>query len=201
MTTVPDFDRLYAGDPDPWQVATSWYERRKIDIVLACLRRRRYRLAWDAGCGTGELAAALTTRCDHVVATDASPAATALAGARLADTGAHVQTSALPSRPALDAPDLIVLSEVLYYLDHDDRAATYDLIDAVAASDADLVLVHWMPRADDAHTSGVAAFNEASAALNARGWGRLITHTDAEFLVGLFSTDIPDDVGGREEEA
>lgn len=201
MTTA-DFDRLYTGDPDPWQVATSWYERRKIDVVLACLRRRRYGFAWDAGCGTGELAAALTDRTHTLLASDASAAASDLTRDRLTGTGGLVETSALPDRPAglvgPARPDLVVLSEVLYYLSPQDRAATYALVDEVAAPDADLVLVHWTPLADDATCSGLTAFNEATAALNARGWGRLVSHTDAEFLVGLFSRDVPDEVGGRE---
>ena len=52
---------------------------------------------------------------------------------------------------------------------------------------------------EGATCSGLAAFNEASSELNARGWGRLVTHTDAEFLIGLFSKDIPDEVGGRDD--
>ena len=100
MTTVPDFDRLYASDPDPWQVATSWYERRKIDIALACLRRPRYRFAWDAACGTGELAAMLAARCDAVLASDASDRACALTTARCAQVpGVRVEQGALPALP------------------------------------------------------------------------------------------------------
>ncbi|WP_052466077.1 methyltransferase [Mobilicoccus massiliensis] len=203
MTTTPDFDRLYADDPDPWQVATSWYERRKIDVVLSSLRRPAYPVVWDAGCGTGELAAALVGRAEALLATDASTEAVALASARLAEApSARVELSRLPDRPAgLESPpDLVVLSELLYYLSSRDRAATYALVDEVAAPDADLVLVHWSPRPDDAHCSGLESFNEASVALNARGWGRIVTHTDAEFLLGLFSRDVPAEVGGRDDD-
>lgn len=206
-TPAPNFDRLYSGDPDPWQVATSWYEQRKISTVLASLRRPTYRLAWDAGCGTGELTAALTARARQIVATDASHEAVSLSRTRLssadigADTGAvRVELSALPARPEclVEAPDLVIVSEVLYYLSPDDRQAAYALIDDVAAKDADLVLVHWGPQADDADVSGLAAFNEATEELNARGWGRLVTHIDPEFVLGLFSADIPEHVGGRD---
>ncbi len=34
---VPDFEALYVRDPDPWQVGSSWYEQRKLSIVLASL--------------------------------------------------------------------------------------------------------------------------------------------------------------------
>lgn len=202
MTTTEEFDSLYAGDPDPWQVASSWYERRKIEIVLACLRRPRHGFVWDAGCGTGELTAALAARADRVLATDPSAQAVELATARLADAAeVRLERSTLPARPEAltDPPDLVVLSEVLYYLSAADRRATYALLDEVSRPETDLAIVHWGPTTEGATCSGLAAFNEASSELNARGWGRLVTHTDAEFLIGLFSKDIPDEVGGRDD--
>lgn len=35
MVRPPDFEALYAADPDPWHVRDSWYERRKEAVVLA----------------------------------------------------------------------------------------------------------------------------------------------------------------------
>ena len=78
MSQPPDFETLYRANHDPWRVGTSSYEQRKLDIVLACLSRPRYCLAWDPACGTGHLAARLAERCDRVLASDASEAAVAL---------------------------------------------------------------------------------------------------------------------------
>ena len=39
MVNVPDFDTLYRDDPDPWQVASSFYEQRKRAVLLASLTR------------------------------------------------------------------------------------------------------------------------------------------------------------------
>ena len=50
---VRRFADLYAGGDDPWQTRTSWYERRKRDVVLACLPRDRYAHAAEPGCGLG----------------------------------------------------------------------------------------------------------------------------------------------------
>lgn len=198
VSRTPDFDSMYAADPDPWQVATSWYERRKIDIAMASLRRERYRFAWDVACGTGELAARLAGRCDRVLATDLSAEAVALATSRLAPfSSVHVAQSSVPHRPeGLDeSPDLLVFSEVLYYLHPADRAAAYALANAVAAPNADFLLVNWAPQPEDAYDSGVAVFNEANDALNALGWGRLVTHTDIEFVLGCWSRDVPQRLG------
>ena len=57
MVNVPDFEALYQADADPWQVRSSFYEARKLDLLLACLSRPMYDAAWDPSCGVGELAA------------------------------------------------------------------------------------------------------------------------------------------------
>lgn len=202
MTTAPDFDRMYAHDPDPWQVATSWYERRKIDIVLACLRRRSYRFAWDAACGTGELAAALAPRCESVLASDASAQACALAAARCAQVPqVRVEQAALPELPvnlsglSAQGPDLVVLSEFLYYLDDAERAQSAAAVAGIAAPTADVLAVHWAPRPEEALLSGVQAHRELDDALRAAGWGRLVSHQDIEFVLTMWSRDIPRQIG------
>ena len=49
MIKVPDFEALYRRDADPWQVASSFYEQRKLELVLAALSRAGVR----AGLGSG----------------------------------------------------------------------------------------------------------------------------------------------------
>ena len=41
MGNEPDFDAMYDADPDPWEVETSWYERRKLAVLLHRLWRTR----------------------------------------------------------------------------------------------------------------------------------------------------------------
>ena len=136
---IERFAELYGDGADPWQTRTSWYERRKRDVVLACLPRERYRHAAEPGCGLGELTTALAARCDRVTASD--PVEAAVEAARWVGDGARtVLRTALPDGRAIprDA-DLVVLSEVLYYLSADDVAQVADLVPA----GADVVLVHW----------------------------------------------------------
>ena len=85
MFEVPDFDAIYRADPDPFEVRSSFYEARKLDLLLACLARPTYATAWDPACGVGELAARLASRCDLVLASDASLEAVRLTSARCAD--------------------------------------------------------------------------------------------------------------------
>lgn len=191
----PDFDQLYRQDPDPWRVATSWYERRKLAILLACLRQPQYRLAWDPACGTGELAALLAPRCEAVVASDASVVAVDLTHHRLAGCAAsHVTVvrSALPQAPSCltSAPDLIVLSEVLYYLDATQRRDTAQLMQRVAGATTDIVAVHWRPAPEGSRLSGAAAQRELNDHLVEAGWHRVMTHTDLEFVLACWSRDV-----------
>ena len=185
MSGPPDFDAYYRADPDPWEVGTSAYEQRKRAVVLASLRRPRYAAAWDPACGTGHLTADLAARCDRVVASDASGAAAVIARERCAGLAVSVDHRALPEAPVdpTFAPDLLVVSEVFYYLPDQVRAATVALLDRVAAPDAELVCVHWDGAPDDAWLSGAGAQTELVTQLVARGWKRRLHHTDEGFLL------------------
>jgi len=180
----PDFDAYYRDDPDPWDVGGSFYERRKRGVVLAGLRRARYTAAWDPACGTGHLTADLAGRCDRVLASDASVTAAGIAAERCAGLPVSVEHRALPEAPDPGfVPDLVVLSEVFYYLSDVVRAATVALVDRLAAPDAEVVAVHWEGAPDDAWLSGRGAQTELVSQLVARGWTRRIHHEDEEFLL------------------
>lgn len=185
MSGPPDFDAKYQADPDPWDVGGSPYEQRKRGVVLAGLRRPRYADAWDPACGTGHLTADLAGRADRVVASDASATAAGLAAERCAGLAVAVSHRALPEGPddAAFTPDLVVLSEVFYYLSDRERAATVAVVDARAAADAEVVAVHWDGAPEDAWLSGRGAQTELVAQLLARGWTRRVHHEDDGFLL------------------
>lgn len=189
MTQTPDFDAVYRADPDPWGVATHWYERRKRQVVLACLRAERYGTAWDIACGTGALAADLARRCDAVVATDGSDVAVRLARAELRDL-ANVTVSRLTlpsgaSETPVEHADLIVISEVLYYLDTPDRAATLELADTVSDQGTELLLAHWTPRPHDGWASGQGVHKESLRLLTGIGWRHALSHVDEQFVADV----------------
>ncbi len=187
MTDVPDFDSVYRADPDPWRVRTSFYERRKLEIVLASLSAASYHRAWDPACGVGELAARLGARATSVLATDASVEAVALTQARVADLPTvAVRQHALPDAPGPEPYELIALCEFLYYLDADDRRATLDLVDRLASPSGELVSVHWRHKPHDAWLSGAAVQDEIDAHLRQRDWQRLVHHHDVDFVLASY---------------
>ncbi|GAA1672368.1 methyltransferase [Citricoccus zhacaiensis] len=212
MNRTPDFDALYRSDPDPFSVGSNWYERRKIAVVLASLARHEYALAWDAAAGTGHLALELSARCHRVVATDAS----AVAVAALSDQATEVcseeaaddfpfspempgtgrltvRQSALPTLPAeARAADLVIVSEVLYYLPGPARAATVQMLFGL---DAEIVTVHWRHHPEDAYLSGEDCTREVDVALTAAGFFRAVLHEDRDFVL---STHLPASTPPRE---
>lgn len=177
-----DFEAKYQADPDPFEVATSWYERRKESLLLASLTRESYASAWDCACGTGHLARALARRCKRVLATDAAPTAVRLTEKLTQDTPqVRCEISRLPERPdRVGDPELTVVAEVLYYLPDDQRREALDML---ARQNGELATVHWRHHPDDAHLSGAAATDELDTALTTAGWTRTWRHDDTDFVM------------------
>ena len=110
------FDELYRGDDDPWDFGTSWYERRKRDLTMAALPNPRYRRCVEPGCSIGVLTEALAERVDEVIAFDFVPEAVATARRRLDRPNVSVVEAAFPAYWPAGRGDLVVWSEVAYYL-------------------------------------------------------------------------------------
>jgi LmbE family N-acetylglucosaminyl deacetylase len=155
---ISRFERLYGDGGDPWQVTTKWYERRKRANLLAALPDERYGTAVEPACGTGALTRELAARCDHVLAFD--PVAEAVRRCREHTAGlpnVHVSPGALPADLPAGPVDLVVFSEILYYLDDDDLAKSVQAaVDALRPGGC-LAAVHWLPWAAEAPRDGMAA--------------------------------------------
>lgn len=114
-----DFDRLYRLSPDPLGVESYPYEQRKIARVLQCLEGKRFHHVLDIGCGTGTLARRIAPLADSVTAVDYSSQAIARAKRYTNPPNIHYQCADLVMFP-FEQYDLILCSEVLYYLSPDD---------------------------------------------------------------------------------
>ncbi len=117
MIGVPQdrLDALYAETDDPWNFRTSAYEATKYAATRAALLRPHYVSALEVGCGNGELARRLAPLCGHYIGVDAVESA--LDAARRAAPGASFVRGFLPCELPAGDHDLIVLSEILYFLD------------------------------------------------------------------------------------
>jgi SAM-dependent methyltransferase len=140
------FEELYQGDPDPWQFATSPYERAKYERTLAALgpETRRFERAFEAGCSIGVFTELLADRCDDLLAIDASATAVERARARLAGLPAvQVEHRVLPEDLPPGPFDLIVCSEILYYWSADSLRELLSEVEARLAPGGSLLAVHW----------------------------------------------------------
>ncbi|MGE7989512.1 class I SAM-dependent methyltransferase [Pseudomonas sp. NPDC089554] len=138
------FAELYAHHDDPWAFRTRWYERRKRDLVLACLPQQCYQRIFEPACANGELSALLAERCAHLVCQDIDPTAVSLARKRLAKyRHASVEQARLPNDWPSGQFDLIVLSEVGYYLDANDWLQVIERSAASLSETGGLLACHW----------------------------------------------------------
>ena len=123
-TQSAGFDALYRASRDPWGTSSRWYERRKRALLMASLPHAHYERVYEAGCGTGHVSIELSDRATHLLAGDASVEALAIARAALAGrSNATVEHHVLPAQWPPGAFDLVVLGEVLYFLDDAARAS------------------------------------------------------------------------------
>jgi SAM-dependent methyltransferase len=114
---VEHFERLYRESPDPWAYRTSDYEREKYAATLAALPRRSHGLCLEVGCSIGVFTGLLAARCEHVVAIDFSLGALGLARRRLQQArNVDLLRASFPEETPPGSWDLIVCSEILYYL-------------------------------------------------------------------------------------
>lgn len=104
------------------------------------------------------LTAALAPRCDRLVAVDVAPVALEQARARCADLpNVRIETARVPDDWPEGCFDLILLSEVVYYLDRDDVKRLSRRIEASLHGSTDIVLVHWTGETDYPLTGDEAA--------------------------------------------
>lgn len=177
----PALEHLHQEVDDPWGVDTRWYEQRKRDLVLACLPARRYADAWEAGCSTGALAAALVTRCDTVTATDSSPTAVATAERRLA-SAPRVRVllrDVVQDWPA-DSFDLVVVSEVGYFLSPRDLDRLAAVVETALRPDGVLLLCHWRHEVTGWPLDGPDVHRQVR---DRAGWNELACYRDRDVEV------------------
>ncbi|WP_296404697.1 class I SAM-dependent methyltransferase [Psychrobacter sp.] len=182
------FDALYSDNTDPWQYQTRWYEKRKRDMCLAVLPQANYRNAIELGCGNGVFSELLAKRCESLLSIDGNNQAVQLARLRMAqcshvkvmqgiipdalfnlNNDEHSNTSHLAYRDgSVDTTsfDLIVISEILYYLSPKDIDAVIDWISKHLAQGGTLLCCHWRYDIEGFEMNGEIVHQRLYQALN-----------------------------------
>lgn len=185
--TEATFDRTHARRADPWRVTTRWYERRKRALTVASLPRERYGRVLEVGCSIGVLTGDLAPAADRLLALDVSSVAVQAARERLENLP-HVTVEQADA--AADYPsgtfDLVVLSEVGYYLAPDAFGRLVDAIVDGLAEDGDVVACHWTQPEGDFRQSA----DDVHARLGADPrLHRVSHHVEGDFVLDVFSRD------------
>ena len=177
------FIGMYLAKTDPWDVATSWHNRRKYAVTMASLPRERYRRAYEPGCSIGLLTRMLAGRCDEVLADDCVDEAVETARDQVREfPQVRVETAMLPADLPDGTFDLIVIGDLLYYLSGGDLEALLDGLVQRLEPGGDIVAVHFR----DQQTGGNYDGSQVHAALAARpGLERRVHHEDEWFLLDV----------------
>ncbi len=141
-----DFEARYRAEPDPWGYTQSAYERDKYAATLDACGPGPFSRALELGGSIGVFSAPLAPRCLLLDTLDLAPTAVASARTRL-DGQAHVQPSVgeIPQDVPSGPYDLVVASEVLYYLESERFARTLTRLAEVLDRGGRIVAVHWRP--------------------------------------------------------
>lgn len=141
------FERLFAAEADPWGFETSPYEAAKYAATLAALPHDRYRRALEVGCANGALTERLAGRSDALIAVDVAEAALERVRERALP---HVEVARMevPASWPGGTFDLVVVSEVGYYLSPPDLDRLGERCAESVEAGGHLVLVHWTGETD-----------------------------------------------------
>jgi len=181
------FEGLFAGNNDPWGFRQRWYEQRKRLVTLAALPRPHYRAIFEPGCANGELSAALAERCDRLVCCDTSTAAVNLARTRLSlFDHAQVRHGRLPGDWPEEKFELIIFSEIGYYLDRQDLTEVIRRVSDSMTADGQLLACHWRPPIEGCPLNARQVHDLIHDQLHLP---RLVLHQEADFLLEVWSRE------------
>ena len=183
------FDAVHAGTEDPWDYTGSWYERRKRALTLAALPSPSYSAGLEIGCSIGTLSVELADRCGSFVAVDASSAALVHASRRLAHLpAAETRHLTVPQDWPEGQFDLIVVSEVGYYLAPGELTELFDRVHATLLPGGTLALCHWRHPIDGWELDGEAVH---AAARRQLGWPGAGLYRERDFVLEILRAPEP----------
>lgn len=186
-----DFEALYARSADPWRYETSWYEARKRTLTLAALTRKRYARAFEPGCSIGVLTRELAVRCDALLAWDTSETALDTARGRVAAAGhdtCSVKFAAgwVPADWPSGEFDLIVFSEIGYFMSRAEMREARARIGASLAPGGELLACHWRHPIEGGELDGDGVHRLLDAT---PGLQSVVHHRETDLVIDLWSRE------------
>ncbi len=161
------FEQRYAASADPWSYRTSSYEREKYAATLAALPSRPLGRVLEVGCSIGVFTRLLAPRCERLVAIDFSERALALAREELVGVeNVELAHADFPAQAPAGEWDVVVCSEVLYYLDQRTLLDALEWLRARLQQRASVLAVSWRGRGVEEPLRGDAVHDELARELS-----------------------------------
>ena len=181
------FDQLYETSEDPWNYHDSDYERAKYDATLQALPRPHYTSGIEVGCSVGILSGKLAPLCKDFLAVDLSEQAIKLARDNNPDLPAYIfQRCVIPLQWPSKPYDLIVLSEILYYLKPDELQELAQHIARDCMAHGHCLIVYWHGKTDTQFSGEAAATYFKEALKNFCEWQQIALHSTAQYTIVLW---------------
>ncbi len=149
------FEDVYAAKDDPWDFTTSEYEAKKYAATIAALPCENYEKVFEIGCSIGVLTEKLKAKSTWILAVDVSEKAITEARKRCAYLPSITfQKMIVPQEFPDETFDLILISEVGYYLAPEDWQTAMEKAFAHLNENGQIALIHWLPPVDDYPQTG-----------------------------------------------
>ena len=192
------FEQLHTRADDPWGFETRWYEERKRAVLLASLPDRDYGSVLELGCSTGVLSRELAGRTrDRFLGVDVSERALDRARARNADLSkARFERMHIPSDWPDGGFDLVVLSELGYYLEPAELDLLAERVARILPPGGAFVLCHWRHPVEGRPFSGDGVHARFA---DRPEFDRLVRHEEEDFVLDVLVPRPAVSVARREE--
>ena len=171
VVAADHFDAMFNASSDPWGYDDTPYERDRFRRTVAALGGGRYASALELGCANGALTEQLAPLCDRLLATDISASALTAARRRVGLLpNVMVEQRTLPGDVPSGPFDLILASDMLYYLGLAGVIALMDELIAQAAPACRLLIASYL---GDTETRLTGEMSSETAIAHLPGWRRV----------------------------
>jgi SAM-dependent methyltransferase len=154
------FEQKFQKNIDPWNYTSSPFEHFKRKVLLRACGCRTYGRGLELACAIGETTRYLSRRCLRLLAVDSSPTALVEAKRRLrGNSKVSFRLATLPEHMPHGPFDLIVASEIVYYLSPHALDKLVRRLDAATAPNGRVVILNHICPFEDAAQPPARAHN------------------------------------------
>ncbi|WP_293125888.1 SAM-dependent methyltransferase [Microcoleus sp. bin38.metabat.b11b12b14.051] len=138
------FDETFQGSPDPWEYTSNFYEISKFRATIRALPKLQFKNALEIGCAIGVITQQLAPKCDRLLSVDCSEVGLEEARKRCANLPqVQFEKMQIPQQFPTKKFDLILFSEIGYYLTTEDLRETQEKIIESLLPGGYLLIVHY----------------------------------------------------------